>query len=236
MTAAPPPTGDNAGAARDVEAVVLDLDGTLVDSVYVHVLAWHAAFQDVGVEVQAPRLHRLIGMGGDRLVAAAAGDAVERTLGDELRSRHPHHLDRLFRAITPTPGALEMLEALRRSGAQVVLASSSDADLTERLLGIVPGAQHLLDRIATGDDADSSKPDGGLVAVALADTDPAVAVMIGDAVWDVHAAHDVGARAVSVLTGGIAESELREAGADDVVPDPAAVARRLADVGRLLRA
>lgn len=219
---------------HDVEAVVLDLDGTLVDSVYVHVLAWHAAFQDVGLEVPAPRLHRLIGMGGDRLVAAAAGDAVEQSLGDELRARHPHYLDRLFHAITPTRGALEMVEALRSAGLEVVLASSSDAALTDRLLDVVPGVAGLLDRVATGDDAESSKPDGGLVAVALGDTDPRAAVMIGDAVWDVHSAHDVGARCLSLLTGGITEAELRDAGADDVLPDPSAVVRRLADTGRLL--
>lgn len=219
---------------RETTTAVLDLDGTLVDSVYVHVLAWHAAFQDVGLEVPAPRLHRLIGMGGDRLITAAAGEAVERSLGDDLRARHPQHLDRLFRAITPTPGALDLLETLRSAGLEILLASSSDGELTERLLGIVPGAARLFDRIATGDDADSSKPDGGLVTVALGATDPASAVMIGDAVWDVRAAHDAGTRSLSLLTGGITETELLDAGTDDVLPDPGAVARRVADRGRLI--
>lgn len=219
---------------RPTEAVVLDLDGTLVDSVHVHVVAWRASFLDVGIDVPAVALHRLIGMGGDRLVAAAAGDSVEQAVGDEVRALHPHHLGRLFRAITPTPGALDMLEALRANGLQVVLASSSDAELTDRLLGVVPGAKALLHRIATGDDAERSKPDGGLVHVALGDTDPAVAVMIGDAVWDIRAAGDAGARCLSVLTGGSCERDLRDAGAADVLADPAAVARRVAQTGTLL--
>lgn len=217
-----------------VESVVLDLDGTLVDSVHVHVVAWRASFLDVGVDVPAVTLHRLIGMGGDRLVTAAAGEPVEQAVGDDVRALHPHHLDRLFRAITPTPGALEMLESLRASGLQVVLASSSDADLTDRLLDVVPGAKTLLHRIATGDDAERSKPAGELVRVALGDTDPAAAVVVGDAVWDVRAASDVGARCLSVLTGGTCEGDLRDAGAADVLADPAAVARRLAETGTLL--
>jgi phosphoglycolate phosphatase-like HAD superfamily hydrolase len=192
------------------------------------VLAWHAAFQDVGLQMPSARLHRLIGMGGDRLVAAAAGDAVEASLGDELRSLHPQHLDRLFRAITPTDGAQEMVEALHRTGADLVLASSSDAELTDRLLEVVPGVRALLTRIATGSDADRTKPDGELLAVAIGDADPAATIAIGDAVWDVHAAHDVGARCLALLTGGISEAELREAGADDVLPDPAVLVQRLA--------
>ncbi len=217
-----------------VETVVLDLDGTLVDSVYAHVLAWHGAFQDVGVEVPAGRLHRLIGMGADRLVAAAAGDSVEHAVGDEVRRRHPEHLDRLFRSITPTRGALDLLEGLRAGEHRAVLASSGDAELTDRLLEVVAGARPLLDRIVTGSDAEETKPSGELIAVAIGDADPARAVVVGDAVWDVRAAHEVGARCRSLLTGGLGEDELRAAGADDVLPDPAALARRLAVTGRLL--
>ena len=121
----------------DVDTVVLDLDGTLVDSVYVHVLAWQAAFRDVGLHVPSHRLHPLIGMGGDRLVAAAAGDAVEQSLGDELRARHPQRLDELFGRIVPTEGAADLLETLKDHGVQLVIASSSESELTDRLLDVL---------------------------------------------------------------------------------------------------
>ncbi|WP_167736516.1 HAD family hydrolase [Nocardioides sp. 1609] len=219
----------------EVTTVVLDLDGTLVDSVYTHVLAWHAAFQDVGVEVPARRLHRLIGMGGDRLVAEAAGDATEHALGDELRRRHPRHLDRLFGSITPTDGALDLLEAMRSRGLDVVLASSGDRETTERLLDLLPGSRELLGRIVTGADAELSKPSGELVEVALGDAERSRAVLVGDAVWDVRAAADAGVRCLAVLTGGLAETELRDAGAHDVVADAAALARRVTETGSLLR-
>ncbi|WP_137295348.1 HAD family hydrolase [Nocardioides dongxiaopingii] len=219
----------------EVTTVVLDLDGTLVDSVYTHVLAWHAAFQDVGVEVPARRIHRLVGMGGDRLVAAAAGQATEQALGDEVRQRHPQHLDRLFGSITPTEGALDLLEAMRTRGLDVVLASSGDRDLTERLLDVLPGSRDLLGRVVTGSDAEQSKPSGELVEVALGTADRSRAVLVGDAVWDVQSAADAGIPCLAVLTGGLAEAELRDAGAHDVVADAATLARRLVETGSLLR-
>lgn len=217
----------------NIDKVVLDLDGTLVDSVYVHVLAWHAAFGDVGLQVPGTRLHRLIGMGGDRLVAAAAGEVAERALGDEIRSRHQANLDRLFSQITPTAGALDLLEALHERGIEATVASSGDQELTERLLDVVPGARRLLAHVVTGSDAEESKPDGELVATALGETAPDRTLMVGDAVWDVRAAHEVGVRCLGVLTGGISSSELLEAGAVAVVDDAAAIAARLRDSGGL---
>lgn len=216
------------------DTVVLDLDGTLVDSVPVHVLAWQAAFREVGLHVPSHRLHRLIGMGGDRLVAAAAGDAVEQALGDELRARHPQRLDELFGRILPTEGAAELLETLRDRGCTLVLASSSDADLTDRLLDVLGEPRHLLDDLVTGSDAERSKPSGELVSVALASVDAARAVVVGDAVWDVAAAADAGVPCVGLLTGGVSEAELREAGAAAVHDSPAALAEHLRATGSLL--
>ncbi|GAA5143865.1 HAD family hydrolase [Nocardioides marinquilinus] len=192
--------------------VVLDLDGTLVDSVPVHVLAWQAAFRAVGVAVPTHRVHRAIGMGGDRLVAQVAGEEVERAHGDRLRELHPAELDRLFGRIRPAEGASALLATLAERGVTVVLASSSEQALTDRLLGLVDGADRL-DRVITGSDAEQSKPDGELVATALASVGDAAAVLVGDAVWDVAAARDAGVPCVGVLTGGIGEAELRGAGA-----------------------
>lgn len=214
--------------------VVLDLDGTLVDSVYVHVLAWQAAFRDVGLHVPTHRLHRLIGMGGDRLVAEAAGDAVEHSLGDELRSRHPERLDELFHRIVPTEGAADLLETLRTHGVELVLASSSDKELTDRLLDVLGETRHLLRELVSGSDAEESKPSGDLVSVALASVDAGSAVVVGDAVWDVAAASDAGVPCIGLLTGGITEAELREAGAVAVHASPGALADHLRRTGSLL--
>lgn len=219
--------------STEPDTVILDLDGTLVDSVYAHTLAWQAAFADVGVTVPAARIHRLIGMGGDRLVTAAASASLENSLGDEVRQRHQLRLDELFDRIVPTAGASELLSTLTARGYEVVLASSADADLTERLLALVEGAAHLTERI-TGSDAERSKPSGELIEVALTSVAADRAVVIGDAVWDVYAARDAGVPAVALLTGGFSEAELREAGAVDVHASPAALVDRLEQHGTLL--
>ncbi|MCW2816439.1 MAG: gph 2 [Nocardioides sp.] len=217
---------------------VLDLDGTLVDSVHVHVLAWQQAFRDVGLHVPTHRLHPLIGMGGDRLVAAAAGDAVERALGDELRARHPERLDDLFDRIVPTEGAADLLEALAAHDVQIVLASSSEREMTGRLLDVVGDARRLIGHLVSGADAEASKPAGDLVSVALEqashDAGRRGAVMVGDAVWDVRAAADAGIPCVGLLTGGITEAVLREAGAVAVHETPAALAEHLRATGSLV--
>ncbi len=214
--------------------VVLDLDGTLVDSVYVHTLAWRAAFRDVGVAVAGQRIHRLIGMGGDRLVAAATDATVEEAVGDEVRRRHAQHLDELFPHITPADGAVELLLALHDHDIEVVLASSGERDMTDRLLELLGDARFVLDATITGSDAERSKPDGELLEVALESVDAKSAVVLGDAVWDVEAARDAGVPCIGVLTGGFAASELTEAGAVDVVEFPRQLAERLAERGSLL--
>jgi HAD superfamily hydrolase (TIGR01549 family) len=212
-----------------VDTVVLDLDGTLVDSVPVHVLAWQAAFHDVGVSVPGYRIQRAIGMGGDRLVAALAGQAVEDALGDELRARHPEHLDDLFGHVVPTEGATELLESLRDHGVEPMLASSGDRHLTDRLLELVEGAGHLITHVVAGTDADQSKPAGDLVELALEAAGSRDAVVVGDAVWDVAAAADAGVPSIALLTGGISEAELRTA----VHPTPRDLAAALASAGSL---
>jgi HAD superfamily hydrolase (TIGR01549 family) len=214
--------------------VILDLDGTLVDSVYVHTLAWRAAFRDVGLDVASHRLHRLIGMGGDRLVTAAAGQAAEDAVGDRVRELHKAHLDDLFGQVTAADGAVELLTGLRDHGFDVVLASSGDRDDTDRLLDLLGEGRAVLDAVITGSDAEQSKPDGELLEVALRSIDSDTALVVGDAVWDVAAARDAGVPCLGVLTGGFSEAELREAGAVDVVDSARTLAERLDEGGALL--
>lgn len=214
---------------RPVETVVLDLDGTLVDSVYVHTTCWRDAFRDVGVEISSHHLHRAIGMGSDRLVAHVAGDPVERALGDDIRGRHAHHFDARFHEIAATPGAAELLDTLRGRGLRLVLASSGVREQTERLLDLVEGADAALAAVVSGSEAKQSKPDGELIGRALESVGAAAegAVLLGDTVWDARSAADAGVACIGILTGGIPAAELREAGCSEVYDTPAELAREL---------
>jgi beta-phosphoglucomutase-like phosphatase (HAD superfamily) len=111
-------------------AAILDVDGTLVDSNYHHVLAWSRAFRDHGLVVPLQVLHRHVGMGGDKYVAAVAGDEAEERLGDAVRERWEELFDELLPEVEPLAGARELIETLRERGHQVVLATSAiDAHL-----------------------------------------------------------------------------------------------------------
>ncbi len=208
-------------------AVVLDLDGTLVDSVYTHVVTWIGAFGDVGLHVPGHRLHSLIGMGGDRLVAAATSEAVERAMGDTVRERQQERFAEMLPLVFPTEGAEELIEELRRLSVPVTLASSGAQEQTERLLDLVPDARSLLHEAASGSGPEASKPSGQLIERSLESVSADRVVVIGDTVWDVHAATDAGARCVGLLTGGVARERLLEAGAVSVHPTPGDLAAHL---------
>ncbi|WP_309649691.1 HAD family hydrolase [Nocardioides sp.] len=214
------------GSAAPLDTVVLDLDGTLVDSVYVHVLAWRAAFRDVGLDVPAARLHRAIGLGGDRLVAHVTDDTVEHAVGDAVRERHPHHLVARLHEITATEGAGDLLQALHQRGLRLVVATSGDREMSDRLLDLVPG-RTLLEQTISGSDAGQSKPAGDLAAEALRAVGATNAVMLGDATWDARTAAEVGLPCIGLLSGGLTEAELRDAGCAEVHDSPAHLVARL---------
>jgi phosphoglycolate phosphatase-like HAD superfamily hydrolase len=201
------------------DTVVLDVDGTLVDSVYQHTMLWVKAFDEVGVYVPAWKLHRAIGMGGDRLVAHVAGDDVEEQHGERLREMHDKGFDDTIDHISPLPGAAELLAGLRARGVKVVLASSGIQEQTERLLAIV-GEEDKVEDSPSSDDVDASKPAPDLVDAAIARVEGSRAVVIGDAIWDVKAAKEAGVFCIALLSGGFGESELRENGADLVFETP----------------
>jgi HAD superfamily hydrolase (TIGR01549 family) len=203
----------------DVDTVVLDVDGTLVDSVYVHVAAWMRAFRGIGVPVEAWRLHRSIGMGGDRFVTEVAGQRVEDAVGDQARELHDREYDDLFAAVLPMPGADELLRNLKDRGFTVVLASSGTKTQTEEAMSLLENAS-LVDGWVCSEDVDASKPAPDLVGTAIERVDGGRAVMLGDAVWDVKAAAAAGVPAIGLLCGGFGESELRAAGAVAVFDSP----------------
>jgi phosphoglycolate phosphatase len=217
---APPPA---------LDTVILDLDGTLVDTVYQHVLAWRSAFLSVGVDIPSWRIHGAIGVGGDRLVEQLAGRAVENAVGDEVRKLHGLRFEDLLPHVTPTEGAPELLEALRGRDLKVVVASSGEREVTERLLSVLGAAEHLHAWVS-GDQVESSKPDSDLLQLAMEKVSGQAALVIGDTVWDVESAKACEFPCVGVLTGGVSEAQLTEAGAMDVRENPAAITSDLDDL------
>lgn len=205
------------------DTAIVDLDGTLVDSTYQHVMAWSQAFTQVGMNVESWRIHRHIGMGGDRLVEAVANGAVEASVGDTVRSLWKHNYDLLLRYVRPLDGAQELLAALTRRNLTVVIATSGDPHHTQRALRLL--AMDQLPAVVDADDADASKPAPDLLQAAMRQVKGTRAVMIGDTAWDVEAAHRCGVPALVVRTGGMDGSALRAAAG--VFATPRDLAHRL---------
>jgi len=193
--------------------VILDIDGTLVDTNYQHALAWQRALREHGEIVPAWRIHRHIGMGGDQIVAAVAGDELERRRGDAVRATEGEHYAGLIDEVELLPGARALLVALRARGVTTVLASSAKADEVDVYLDMLD-ARDLVDGWTTSADVEATKPEPDLVRAALDKTGPGSdAVLVGDSVWDCEAATRAGIPTVGVLTGGFGRAELLEAGA-----------------------
>ena len=153
-------------SARRDAALLLDVDGTLVDTAYLHTLAWQRACSANGFEVAAYRIHRLIGMGGDQFVPALLGEEVERELGDALRDAWQEHYEPLMPEARALPGAAELIYRAHDEGWRIVFASSSPAEHLEHYLELL-GATGLRDRATTSDDVARTKPAPDIVALAL---------------------------------------------------------------------
>lgn len=202
---------------------VLDVDGTLVDSNYQHALAWYRAFRSLGETYPIWRIHRLIGMGGDQLVAALGGDDVEQRIGDEVRERWVTQADPLMTEVALLPGARELIVALTERGHRVVLASSGKPHHVEQALDLLD-VRDLAAGWTTSEDVQSTKPAPDLLQVALekiGEPADAPSVLIGDSVYDVEAAKNAGMPALAVRSGGFGDDELRDAGAVGIYDTPA---------------
>jgi len=196
-------------------AAILDVDGTLVDSNYQHAIAWYRALREHGITVPVWRIHRHVGMGGDQLVEALAGEEVERRVGDRVREAEKRAYGELIGEVAALEGARELIAELHRRGHPIVLASSAKQEETEHYIDLLDAAE-LIDAYTTSADVEATKPEPDLVAVALAKAGVLSAVMVGDTNWDVEAAARAELKTIAVLTGGFSEAELRDAGAVDV--------------------
>jgi HAD superfamily hydrolase (TIGR01549 family) len=194
------------------DTAIFDVDGTLVDTNYQHALAWFRAFRRFGVTLPVWRIHRAIGMGGDQLVAAVAGDDVEQRHGDALREAWEQEFDPLIGEVQPFEGAKELLEDVRSRGFRLVLASSGKKQHVEHFLDQV-GGRSVAEAWTTSDDAEKSKPAPDIVQTALQRVDGASGVMIGDSTWDCVAAGKLDVPTIAVRTGGFSVEELTGAGA-----------------------
>jgi HAD superfamily hydrolase (TIGR01509 family) len=215
-------------------AFIFDLDGTLIDSVYEHVLAWREALEESGIELAVWRIHRRIGVSGGLLLNALARETGrEVTPGDASRLQKLHAKAYLRQAsrVRPLPGSRELLRYLTKMGVPWAIATS----------GLLESARPALALLEVGDDAivitrdmvEHAKPDPDLFVAAAERLGARIAasVVVGDSVWDLLAARRAGALGVGVLSGGYGQDELERAGAYRVYQDPADLLEHLDEVG-----
>jgi len=215
-------------------AFLFDLDGTLVDSVYQHVLAWREALEAGGIRLAVWRIHRQIGMSGGLFVNALLRETGHRVSGEEaarLQQIHAEAYSRYVSQARPLPGARELLDYLTREGVPWAIATSGRAEsarLTLELLGV--GNEAI---VVTRDQVQHAKPDPDLFLAAAErlGVEISTSVVVGDSVWDLLAARRARALGVGLLSGGYGREELERAGAYRVYNDPADLLLHLDEVG-----
>ena len=210
-------------ATSTLRAVLFDIDGTLVDSNYLHVDAWVRAFADVGHPVDAWRVHRAIGLDSSKLLEDLLGDEAEE-LGDRAKEKHTEYYEPLIPRLRRFDGARELIQTLHDAGVRVVLATSAPPEEFEALQKCLD-ADEFLHAATTADDVETAKPEPDIIGTALERAGVAAdeAVMIGDTRWDAEAAGRAGVRSIGVLSGGIGTDELQQAGVAEVFDDVAAI-------------
>jgi HAD superfamily hydrolase (TIGR01509 family) len=203
--------------------VIFDVDGTLLDNNYFHTVAWWRAFRDAGIDVPMAQIHRRIGMGGDKMMAALIGEQRQ-----DLNDAHGREFARFRPEMRALPGAAELLFAVRELGLGVVIGTSAKPENIARMLEAI-GAKEAIDAVVSSGDVDQSKPAPDIFSTAAArgNLDPARTLAVGDTGWDVEAARRAGFGCVCLLTGGWAAAELESAGAIAVYETPAELLHRL---------
>jgi HAD superfamily hydrolase (TIGR01549 family) len=198
-------------------AVLLDIDGTLVESNYLHIDAWDRAFVAVGHPVEVWRIHRSIGMDSGKLLDHLLGAELAEEVGEEAKELHKELYLAASDRLRTIPGARDLLAALADRGHAVVLATSAPEDELKVLLEVLEADEHLAAQTSAAD-VDTAKPDPDIIQSALdkASVAPGQAVMVGDSVWDVKASLRTGVPCIGLLSGGFGAEELLAAGASVV--------------------
>jgi HAD superfamily hydrolase (TIGR01549 family) len=216
-------------------AFLFDLDGTLVDSVYQHVLAWHEALDREGIPLSVWRIHRRIGMSGGLFANALLreiGREITPELTQRLRAGHSEAFLKYSHTIKPLPGSVELLKTLTELGVPWAIATSGRLETARPLiqsLGVDPDQSH----VVTRDQVRYAKPDPDLFLTAARrlGADILNSVVVGDSIWDLLAARRARALGVGLLSGGYGREELEKSGAYQVFDDPAELLRHLDEVG-----
>lgn len=207
-------------------AVLFDVDGTLLDSNYLHVLAWWRACREAGHEqVTMAQLHRAIGMASELLTEQVLGEVDDRAV-----EAHGERFAELRSMVVGTPGAADLVRGCAERGVTPVLATSGKKDDLDWMLPAI-GAGDAVRGTTTSEDVEESKPAPDLLQVALEahGLDPERTTVVGDTVWDVESARRAGMPCIGLTCGGISAQELREAGAVEVYDDPADLLAHLDD-------
>ena len=215
-------------------AFLFDLDGTLIDSVYQHVLAWREALERGGKQLAVWRIHRRIGMSGGLLVNALTretGGTVSAEEAEQLNQWHAEAYVKYVEQVRPLPGARELLEYLRNAGVPHAIATSGRLESASRSLKMLDVHKDVV--VITRDQVRHAKPDPDLFLAAAEKLGVSIhhSVVVGDSVWDLLAAQRARALGVGVLSGGYGEEELARAGAYRVYQDPADLLEHLDEVG-----
>ena len=234
MRSAALPSERTAGIHTDRPAMLFDLDGTLIDSVYQHVLAWKEALAAAGIELSIWRIHRRIGMSGGLFVRALVretGRDLTQAEADELRARHEETYHKRVGEVVPLPGAQELLDVLTKAGVPWAIATSGSdatAGASLKVLDVPPGVP-----VVTRDHVAYAKPNPDLfLAAAEALGRPITeSFVVGDSVWDMLASQRAHALAIGVLSGGYGREELETAGAYRVYEDPRDLLAHIDELG-----
>jgi HAD superfamily hydrolase (TIGR01509 family) len=200
-----------------VKAVFLDIDGTLMDTNYLHIEAWAQAFEEVGARPPRSRIHHEVGKGSDKLIPGF----VEDGKAERVSELHSEYYAQLQERGHPLPGAKELVASLAERGYEVWFATSAKPEELEHHMRELE-AEGKISGVVSSDEAEESKPAPDIFGLALerAAVSPEEAVVVGDSIWDIEAAKEAGVRTAAVMTGGaFSRAELEEAGAYAVYED-----------------
>jgi HAD superfamily hydrolase (TIGR01509 family) len=215
-------------------ALLFDLDGTLIDSVYQHVIAWRSALSSMGIDLSVWRIHRRIGMSGGLFVSALlreTGISLTEDEVEELQKIHAKAYLAQLDTVRPLPGAEDLLALLTDVGVPWAIATSGRNETARSALGLLglPADTPMITR----DQVKHAKPDPDLFLAAAArlNTDPRHAMVVGDSVWDLLAARRAGSLGIGMMSGGYGREELERSGAFRVYRDPLDMLTRLDELG-----